>query len=1187
VETNQLELLQINLWNILFHNNLMEFFFLCFPFLLSRFASVNRTWFVSTVIQSLVVRLSFTFLFSANWIHLKKMSSPCLVPHPIYQEEASMKPTFAKWFAVALLAMLFAGTSTLLAQGVTTAAITGKVTSSTGEVLPGANVIAVHNPSGSTYGTSSRVDGRFDLPGLRVGGPYTITVSFVGYAQQKKENITLQLSQTMTLNFLMSEAAVQLGAVEVIGERNAILSAARTGSATNVVRTTMDRLPTITRNFQDYYKTSPYFTGSNEKSSSVAGRNSKYNNVQIDGADFNDMFGLGSSGTPGGQSGTPVTPISLDAIEEFQVVVSPFDVRQAGFTGAGINAITRSGTNELRGSAFYNGRNQSLVGVSPDALQANAPDFTQYSTGFRLGGPIIQNKLFFFVNGELVRQNAPFTRTFNNDKPGANAFTVFNDSLNILSNTLQTKYGYSTGSWTTIPQIDNSEKFFLRFDFNLSQNHKLTARWNYLNAVDDNSPSRFRGTTDIYSENARYVLKNKTNSFGLQLTSLFGNVASNEVIVGYNDQGDKPVYYGQPFPTLDISTYGSGSDKTAERLAAGSEEFRHYNELGQKHIEITDNFTYYLQGHTLTAGVKFDMFKIRNLFIQDAFGFYQYNSLKDFLDGKAPASYAFRYSATSNPLQEANWGMNQFGIYAQDEWTVSPTLKITAGVRFDIPQYTDKPNYNRAFDSTFTARGYSLSTDKLPNSYVAASPRIGFNWAIDEERNNQLRGGVGIFSGRFPFVWVSNQYSNTGVDFYSVTTAPSGFIADPNGQPRIAKGLPSAEVDITDQNFKAPSILRTNLAWDHRLPFDIVASVEAIFSWTQNDVYYQNINLSGVQSNNGITPNGIITAENRQVWGTISATTGKYSTTGVKVNSNFTAAYLVKNTNQGSNSNITVQLQRQNPSDGLIANLAYTWGVSKDVGGTNSTTASSGWRFNPTQGDPNTPPLTYSDYDRRHRVLATASYRFDWSKWIAPNMAGWGTTVGLFYNGLSGTPFSYLVLGDINGDGNGGSLSSINDLAYIPKDANDIILVSSAGAVLPKTDPAYQQLMDFIENDSYLKEHKGQIAERNGARTPWFGEVDLRISQDIPTISGQRVEVFFDVLNVMNLLNNKWGWQKWVGTNNTTPLYSFNSFDVNPASPGYGKPRYVWTNPADPNVPNDTGARPSRWAAQFGVRYTF
>ena len=1077
-----------------------------------------------------------------------------------------MKLSITKWHVVLLLALLCLGSTIVLAQGVTTAAINGRVTSATGEALPGANIMAVHNPSGTTYGTSSRKDGRYDLPNLRVGGPYTITVSFVGYAQQRQENITLVLGQNFMVNFSLTESAVQLGEVQVIGERGAILSAARTGAATNVIRAQMDRLPTISRSFQDFYKLSPYFNG---VGSNVAGRNNRYNNIQIDGANFNDLFGLGGTGTPAGQSAVTVTPISLDAIEEFQIVVSPFDVRQAGFTGAGINAITRSGTNSLRGSVFYNTRNQDFAGKSPDNFKTKLASFTEKSYGFRLGGPIMQNKLFFFANAEVVRRDAPFTRRFDQLTFGPNSYPAYEDSLNILSSFLKSRYGYETGAWGTIPQIDNSDKFFVRLDYNLSESHKLTARWTYLNSTNDNSPSRFRGTPDIYSENARYKLMNKSHSFALQLTSLFGNTASNELVIGYNNQFDNPIYYGQAFPTVEVRTRSArpGAVTSDNRLAVGSEEFRHRNELEQNVVEITDNFSLYLPGHTLTAGVKVDLIKFRNLFIPDNFAWYQYNSVADFLAGGRAAAYTYRYSATSDPLQEANWGYQQFGFYAQDEWTVSPTLKLVGGVRFDVPIYTDKPNNNPTFESTFSNLG--LKTSEPPKTSVSISPRLGFNWATSEERTTQVRGGVGVFYGRIPAVWVSNQYSNTGVDFYTVATPPANFIADPNGQPKIATGLPTAEVNITDPNFKAPSILRFSLAVDQRLPFDLVASVEGIYSKSINEVYYQNILLAGLKENGGLTPGGKLVGEGREVWSNITASTGAYSSTGRFLSSAFTSVYLVKNTDQGSNANIIVQVQRQTLSDPLYVNLGYTWGRARDIGGTNSTTASSGWRFNPTKGDPNNPVLSFADGDRTHRVFGTLSYRHEWGFY------GMATTIGLFYNGLSGRTFSYMVNGDVNGDSR-----SDNDLAYIPRDPSDIVLVTSAGAPAPQSD--YDALFKYINGDSYLKENKGKFAERNAARSPWSHQVDLRISHQIPAFLGQSLEITFDVLNLTNLLNSDWG---WVRLASDTPLLTFHSVATATTDPAHaGRARYRWTGLTDPSIPNDLL---SRWTAQLGIRYTF
>lgn len=1060
--------------------------------------------------------------------------------------------------ALALL-LVFGFTGSAYGQGVTTAALNGVVVDQNGQPLVGCSVVAVHTASGTIFGAATRNDGRFNIPGVRVGGPYTITATLIGYRKESVENLFLGLGEDRRLTFTLVEEALQAAEVTVVAERDAILSASRTGAATNVVREQIDRLPTISRSFQDYYKVSPYFTG---VGSQAVGRNNRYNNIQLDGANFNDLFGLGGTGTPGGQGGT--VPISLDAIQEFQIVVSPFDVRQSNFTGAGINAITRSGTNTFSGSAFYNTRNEDLSGKSPDALQTKLPSFTNKSYGFRLGGPIIQNKLFFFANAELNRADAPFTRSFNQSVFGTNAYTAIEDSLNLLSNFVRTTYGYETGSWSSIKRPDESDKLFARLDYNLGEKHKLTARWNYLNSTTNNSPSRFRNQPDIYSANADYDLKNKTHSVALQLTSILSSMASNELSIGYNNQLDQPTFRGQPFPTVEVRTYGAGG--TLNRLAIGSEEFRHRNELEQKVLEITNNFSYYLPSHKITVGAKLDFIKFRNLFIPDNFGFYLYNSVAAFLAGGRPAQYAHRYSATGDPLQEANWGYRQLGFYIQDEWTVSSRFNLVGGVRFDLPNYTDKPNNNAAFESVF-----GLKTGEPPKTSVAISPRLGFNWAIDEERNTQARGGVGIFYGRFPAVWVSNQYSNTGVDFFTMTQntpgAPTTFNPDPFNQPKTATGLPTAEVNITDRNFKAPSILRFNLAVDRRLPFDIVASVEGIFSSSQNEVYYQNINLAGLKENNGLTPGGRLVREGREVWSNINTTTGAYTSTGRTVDTRFTAAYLVKNTDKGSNSNVIIQLQRQNSRDGLFGNVGYVWGKARDIGGTNSTTASSGWRFNPTPGNPNNPDLAYADTDRRHRVYGTISYRYEWGK------AGLATTIGVFYNGINGRPFSYIVQGDVNGDG-----LSDNDLAYIPRDQNDIILVTSAGAPAPQSD--YDALFAFIESDDYLRDNKGKFAERNGARSAWESQIDLRIAQEVGSMMGHKVELTFDITNLGNLLNSDWGWIRQASQQ--VALVNFHS--VQTTGNDAGRPRYRWTALNDPRIASNSL---SRWTAQFGIRYTF
>jgi hypothetical protein len=1013
----------------------------------------------------------------------------------------------------------------------------------------------------------------------------------IGYRKVSQSQVYLRLSENFDLSFTLKEEAIQGGEVTVVGERSPVFNSSRTGAATNVTRDMLDKLPTLTHNFQDAYKTSPYFAEGN-----ALGRNNKYNNIQIDGANFNDLYGLGSTGAPAGQGSSKMAPISLDAIEEFQIVVSPYDVRQSNFTGAGINAITRSGTNTPSGSIYYFGRSSDfwstgldMTGKSPDALKKGLDPYTDWTAGFRTGGAIIADNLFYFANGEFTRFSQPIARTFGNQTLGTNAYTVNPDSLAMLTNYLKTQYGYDPGSFSNVPNLRETDKVFARIDYNMTTEHKLTARWSYLRASEDNSPSRGRSTTDIYAENGRYRLDNQTHNIGLQLTSSLNNQMANELILGYVNQFDNPIYYGAPFPTLYIASSDTlKAFRGAQNLVLGAEEFRHRNELGQNYFEITDNFSWYIENHSITAGIKVDFFKFRNLFIADNFGAYTYGSIQQFLLNQRANSYTYRYSATSDPLQESRWWARQYGFYLQDEFTLLPQLKITAGARIDLPTYPDKPFYNPRVDSTF-----GLRTDETPKSSLAFSPRIGFNYAIDEERTMQIRGGVGIFYGRFPYVWVGNQYANTGMDFVTLTSPPTQFIADPNGQPKAAAPASATyEINITDRNFKAPSIMRGTIAFDYKLPWGFTASIEGILSSTQNDAYYENINMAGLQNNAGLTPGGRLVGENREVWGIWSAQRRRYEyrntvPTGTRPQDTLSAGYLpknnrfapgvymIKNTDKGSNANIVVQVQRNVP-EGVIGGASYTWGMSKDINSGNSTTASSGWRFNPTQGNPNAPTLTYSQYDRRHRLSANVAYRFEWGE-------GFATTLGLLYNGLSGRPFSYLVSGDVNGDGR-----SDNDLIYIPRDENDIVLVSSSRTVLPKTDAAYAALFAYINADSYLQENKGKMSERSGPREPWSHQLDLHFAQEIPTFLGQKIELTIDILNFMNLLNGEWGWVRNTGLNQTANLLQFQGIVASGADAG--KPMYTWLNQpindgkADPFVADNLL---SRWQAQVGVRYSF
>ncbi len=1047
-------------------------------------------------------------------------------------------------YAIRLLLLMSILTTAMLAQGVTSAAISGKVTDPSGQLLPGANVIAVHEPSGSKYGSASRDDGRYNVTNLRPGGPYTVKVSLIGYAGQELKNIYAQLGDNIELNFTLGEQAIQAQEVLIVGEASSVFSASKMGTGSTVTPKDMDKVPTLSRNFEDFYKLSPYFSGSN-----AAGKNRGYNNIQIDGANYNDLFGLGGT-TPGSQS--RATPISLDAIEQFQLEVSPYDIRKAGFTGASINAITRSGGNKFSGSAYIYGRNESMVGKSPDKFDKAYPDFSDNIVGFRVGGPIMQNEMYFFVNGEMTRNTTPLNRTFGATTQTTNVFTLPKDTLNKLTSILKNKYGYDPGTFDGFDTRQNSDKVFARIDWNISDEHRLTVRHSYLSALFDNSPSRGRGATDIFAANNRYVVENTTNSTAVLLKSVFSNEFANELIVGYTTQYDLPKFLGSPFPMIYLET--SAPDKKTYTVLAGAEQFRHQNELDQEVLEISNNMTYYMGEHTISAGLRLESFSFRNLFIPNNFGTYRFTSLYHLENGIVkPGSYEYQYSFDGNNKYAIKWTAITYGGYIQDEWQVSPMLRLTGGVRVDIPTYTVKPAYNYKADSTFGPRGYDIATNKVPETYFQISPRVGFNYAVDEERNTQIRGGVGIFSGRVPYVWVSNQYGNTGVEYGRLTGTPAKFSANPYAQPGPGSpGLtatPTYEIDVTDPNFKNPSILRYSLSVDQKLPYNLTATAEGVFAITLNDVTYQNINLSGVKDT--------IAGENRPVYSTSSANRN--------INSTFTSAMYLSNTDKGGQSSFSLQLNRSGAEDNIDFLGGYIYSTSEDINSGVSAQAFSQWRFNPIATNPNDAVLSYSMWDRRHRIYASVSYTYDWAEDISTN-------AGFFYEGQAGRSFSYVVDGDVNGDGANG-----NDLAYIPKNANDINLVSSTGVDLPKTDPAYTQLFAFIDNDEYLKDRKGQFAERAGAREPWSHQLDFRLTQKVG-IFGQQIDFYFNLINVMNLIDKENGHVKQV-PNQSATLFKYKSFNSTT-----NQVRYEWTNPSDPRQPNDLL---SRYQMQFGMRYTF
>ncbi len=1025
---------------------------------------------------------------------------------------------FFTFFILLLLTLVFMQTN-VVAQGVTTAAINGIVADANGAPLPSANIIAVHTPSGTQYGTTSRIDGKYNLNGLRTGGPYSITVSFVGYKPQVSEGVMLQLGQNLKLDFTLYDEAVEFGDITVVGERSSILNSGKTGAVTSVTTEQIQSLPTINRSFQDFSKLSPLFSGS---SLSAAGRNFKLNNIQIDGTQYNDLFGLGSTGTPGGQANA--NPISLDAIEEFQVVIAPYDVRLGGFTGGGVNAITRSGDNKLSGSIYGYGRNQDFVGKSPDVLKTKLSEFSEYQAGLRLGGPIMKDKLFFFVNAEMTKRN----------EPTQNVLLVGKDNLRLAADSLRTallNYGYDPGTVDDVTLERPSLKLFARIDWNIGTNHTLTLRHNYVDADDDILP---RSSAVNYSDRL-YTFNSATHSSVLQFNSRFGNNLSNELIVGYTMIRDKREV-GNAFPSIRVGSPISNID-----MYAGTEEFSIANILDQDIIEFTDNFSIYSGNHVITVGTHNELFSFYNLFIRNFYGNYRFANVLSLIAG-TPSAYEYRYSLTGNPRQSAEFSAIQLGGYIQDEWSLAPNFKLTFGARIDVPMFPDSPAKNDSVTKYFGGLGYG--TEIVPDGNLLISPRVGFNWDVVGDKSSILRGGVGIFTGRVPYVWISNQYSNTGVEFADISVNnPSFFITDPNNQPKAGQNGLSAgsttEIDMTDPDFKLPQVLRANIGLDQKLPLNFVGSFDFLYTKSINDPVYQDLNIK--------SPTGTM-ADGRSYYA------------GSRVASYFQRVMLLENTSDNYSTNVSAQIQGE-PIQNIYLNLGYSGGIAKDKNSVVSSQARSQFRYNPVPNSPNDPPLTRSNFEIASRFFGSVSFSYEF-------FAQAKTTLTVFYNYQSGRPFSYVFNGDANQDGH-----DANDLIYIPKDMADLnakYIFTNAGEDT--------KFMAYVARDEYLKNNKGKIAARNGAFEPWFDQIDLRLSQEIPFFFGREFELSFDILNFANLLNSEWGWLQQV------PNQADGILRRTGNETSTGRVRVEFTDKENPFVNHPLL---SRWQMQLGLRFTF
>ncbi|UYQ91095.1 TonB-dependent receptor [Chitinophaga horti] len=1065
--------------------------------------------------------------------------------------------------------LLVLGGPALFAQ-VTTSSLTGTVKDKN-EALLGATVKATHLPSGTIYGTTTQTGGNYTIPNMRVGGPYRIEVTFVGYATQTFNDITLKLGQPFRLDATLADNSQQLNEVNIVSRRNAIISPGNTGTSTTITRNQLEALPTVNRSLNDYIRmntqASTTTNGSDGSSlgASFGGQNNRYNQFAIDGATSNDVFGLSASGTNGGQAGA--NPISIEAIEQIQVVLNPYDVKQSGFTGGGINAITKSGTNQVHGSAYYYFQNDNLVGKSPDTARRAFGDFENKIFGATIGGPIIKNKLFFFGSVERTTRKSPVD--FNPLE--ADVFTEA--ELTNISNVLKDTYGYDPGGFGAQTRERSSTSLFGRIDWNINEKHRLTLRHSYVDGSDINPGTRNRETVSFF--NNAYEFPSKTHTSVLELNSAFSNRMSNELRIGYNNVRDRRTSLGDPFPSVSINDAA-----TSRRFNFGNNNSSMANALDQDIWTITDNFTLYKGKHTITVGTSNEFYNMMNTFIQNANGTYNYTSLDAFLSNNAkPSQYQISYTtADSTDKSGVGFKAMQLGLYAQDEWDIKKNLRVVFGVRVDLPIFNTDAPYNDAFAKDPAFAGYSTAT--LPKKRLLVAPRIGFNWDVFDNAQTQIRGGVGLFTGRVPFVWISNQYNNSGNRYTAINLsnanipaamrfrydAEDPFLAQYTASQLIALGAnvrPGlSNVNITDRDFKFPQVFKTNLAVDQQLPWGIVATAEFNFSKTINNATWENLNF--VPMNDSIRLGG---TEWRPMWQRKTTNWGDQ-------------VVLMKNTNKGYAYNLTADFQKSTAS-GMFAKVGYSFGRSYSLNDGTNSTAGSNYRYSPNTAGLNDPAYGLSRYDMGHRVLAVISQSF---KYGPKKM--FGTNVSLFYNGQSGTPYSWVYY-NLNADPTGDDIGSgtNNDLVYVPTatEVASMRFVTVAG----RTEAQQREDLEaLISGDKYLSKRRGKNAEKYAARTPFEHVVDFKLTQDFVLYKTHKIQLSMDILNLGNLLNHKWGRTHFISNYVATPI-TYNSKDPVTKEAIYQFNRGLLNYNDGGNDPYYVNQFTSRWRMQLGARYTF
>ncbi len=1089
------------------------------------------------------------------------------------------------------MAMMLALVSTMMAQ-ITTSALSGKVTmQDTKEEVIGASVQVVHDQSGMKYATVTNIDGRFSIQGMRNGGPYTVTVSYIGYETKTFKEIYLDLGETYNLQVWLSENSNELTEVVVSGKASKF-TAEKTGASTNVNNATIRELPTINRSITDIARLSPYANGMG-----FSGGDGRSTNFTLDGANMNNNFGL-SSNLPGGG-----TPISMEALDEVQMVVAPYDVRQSNFIGGGINAVTKSGTNTFRGTAYMYYNNENMRGNRIDNKELAAREQDRLTTyGFTLGGPILKDKLFFFVNYEGSKKPTTVNRwRGSEDGVGDRQQYISRTKLSDLERTRQfllKNYNYDPGSYTDFPADITNNKFLARIDWNIARNHRLAVRFNHTINKTWNNPNgssadvgyRLNGTYRMGEQsmafsNSLYSMDNKITTVSADLNSRFSDKLSNQFLFTYSDIQDVRGSDSSLFPFVDIMYDYDAQTKTQTLepyMSFGYELFTYNNKVQNKVTTVTDNVTYYAGAHKLMAGISFEHQLALNNYQRGGTGYYRYRTLDDFLSGAAPESVALQYGYNGNTNPGSSITFNQLGLYLQDEWDVLNNLKVQAGIRFDdlVFDNSDIMRNNAIYGLDFGGR--HVDTGAWPKNNIQISPRIGFSWDVFGDKSLKVRGGSGFFAGRIPLVFFTNMPQNSGMiqNLITATTTYKNGVVN-TVDPRLANfagglvtdvdkirellggpvnftsedGVVSGDFAGVDNKFKMPQDWKSSIAIDYQVPVSFPLTVTGEFTYSKriNDIMLDNYNIKPIDE----SWQRLSGADNRYVYPSDYKYNPTYTTADGTTKQFTGMAAVLTNTSRGYGwtANITVNAE---PVKNLRLMAAYTHTVNKRVSGMPGSNASSAWTSLYTINGPNFPSVQTVSTVIPDRFVANASYKYGKEHF------------SVFYEGYRSGGYSFYYGSDINGDNVG------YDLMYIPRDDSEIKFASDDDRIA---------FWDFVEQDDYLKNHKGEYAEAFSAHGPWVHKIDFRWAHDFDLKVGStqhKLQLSLDIQNIGNLFNSKFGVEKVMTVNSCNSGKILSVKEIKD-----GVPVFKCNVPQGASTYEFSNSNGQCWRMQVGVKYFF